>query len=50
MRDLFANQHRALYQFGGFRELSPITDEEWHAGLGERFERTTAPSMSRRWS
>lgn len=38
MRDLFANQHRALYQFGGFHELSTITGEEWYEGLGERFE------------
>jgi len=37
MRDLFSNQHRALYQFGGFHELSRITGEEWRAGLGERF-------------
>jgi hypothetical protein len=39
MRDLFSNQRRALYQFGGFHELSPITDDEWHNGLRERFER-----------
>src|SRR5579884_2118724 len=38
MRDLFSNQRRALYQFGGFHELSPITADEWHAGLRERFE------------
>jgi hypothetical protein len=37
MRDLFSNQHRALYQFGGFHELSQITEDEWHEGLGERF-------------
>jgi AAA+ ATPase superfamily predicted ATPase len=37
MRDLFSNQHRALYQFGGFHELSRITEDEWRAGLGERF-------------
>ena len=37
MRDLFGNQHRALYQFGGFHELSQITEDEWHEGLGERF-------------
>lgn len=37
MRDLFSNQRRALYQFGGFHELSPITDDEWHDGLRERF-------------
>jgi hypothetical protein len=38
MRDMFSNEHRALYQFGGFHELSPITDEEWRQGLRERFE------------
>ncbi len=37
MREMFGNQHRALYQFGGFHELSPISDQEWHAGLRERF-------------
>lgn len=37
MRDLFSNQHRALYQFGGFHELSRITEDEWRVGLGERF-------------
>jgi AAA+ ATPase superfamily predicted ATPase len=37
MRDLFSNQHRAFYQFGGFHELSRITEDEWRAGLGERF-------------
>ena len=37
MRDLFSNQHRALYQFGGFHELSRITEDEWRTGLGERF-------------
>lgn len=37
MRDLFSNQRRALYQFGGFHELSPITDDEWRGGLRERF-------------
>ena len=39
MRDLFSNQHRALYQFGGFHELSRITEDEWRTGLGERFAR-----------
>ena len=38
MRDMFGNELRALYQFGGFHELSPITDEEWRQGLRERFE------------
>ncbi|HWX44727.1 MAG TPA: ATP-binding protein [Solirubrobacteraceae bacterium] len=37
MRDLFSNHRRALYQFGGFHELSPITEDEWLTGLGERF-------------
>lgn len=37
MRDLFSNQHRALYQFGGFHELSRITEDEWRTGLGKRF-------------
>ncbi len=38
MRDMFGNERRALYQFGGFHELSPITEEEWRQGLRERFE------------
>ncbi|HET9162489.1 MAG TPA: ATP-binding protein [Solirubrobacterales bacterium] len=38
MRDMFSNERRALYQFGGFHELSPISEEEWHRGLRERFE------------
>ena len=38
MRDMFGNQHRALYQFGGFHELSTIDEEEWREGLRERFE------------
>lgn len=37
MRDLFSNERRALYQFGGFHELSPIAEDEWHRGLRERF-------------
>lgn len=37
MRDMFGNPHRALYQFGGFHQLSPITSEEWREGLTERF-------------
>jgi hypothetical protein len=37
MRDMFGNQHRALYQFGGFHKLSPIAPDEWYAGLAERF-------------
>lgn len=38
MRDMFSNERRALYQFGGFHELSPISEDEWHKGLRERFE------------
>ena len=38
MRDMFGNERRALYQFGGFHELSPISEEEWRTGLRERFE------------
>jgi hypothetical protein len=37
MRDMFSNERRALYQFGGFHELSPITEDEWRQGLRERF-------------
>lgn len=37
MRDMFSNERRALYQFGGFHELSPISGEEWRQGLSERF-------------
>lgn len=38
MRDMFGNERRALYQFGGFHELSPIREEEWREGLRDRFE------------
>lgn len=38
MRDMFSNERRALYQFGGFHELSPISKGEWCEGLRERFE------------
>lgn len=37
MRDMFSNERRALYQFGGFHELSPIIGDEWRQGLRERF-------------
>lgn len=37
MRDLFTNRRRALYGFGGFHELSPITPGEWQHGLEKRF-------------
>jgi hypothetical protein len=39
MRDMFSNERRALYQFGGFHELSPISEDEWYQGLRERFSR-----------
>jgi hypothetical protein len=38
MRDLFSNRRRALYGFGGFYDLSPISEAEWHAGLAGRFQ------------
>lgn len=38
MRDMFSNERRALYQFGGFHELSPIAEDEWREGLRARFE------------
>jgi len=38
MREMFSNERRALYQFGGFHDLSPISEEEWRHGLRERFE------------
>lgn len=37
MRELFTNRQRALYGFGGFHDLTPITAPEWLAGLAERF-------------
>jgi hypothetical protein len=37
MRDLFTNRRRALYGFGGFHELSPITALEWTEGVTARF-------------
>ena len=37
MRELFTNRQRALYGFGGFHELTPITAPEWLAGIAERF-------------
>jgi hypothetical protein len=37
MRDLFTNRQRALYGFGGFHDLSPITTQEWRDGLSARF-------------
>jgi hypothetical protein len=38
MRDLFDDEKRAFYKFGGWRELRPIATEEWLEGLSERFE------------
>jgi hypothetical protein len=37
MRDLFAPTRRAFSGFGSFYALRPIAEEEWHAGLAERF-------------
>jgi hypothetical protein len=37
MRDLFAPSRRAFSGFGSFYALRPIADEEWSAGLAERF-------------
>jgi len=37
MRDLFTNRQRALYGFGGFHDLTPITAPEWRGGLATRF-------------
>jgi hypothetical protein len=37
MRDLFAPQHRALSGFGSFYRLRAIAEEDWCAGLRERF-------------
>ena len=37
MRDLFAPSRRAFSGFGSFYALRPIAEEEWHAGLAERF-------------
>lgn len=43
MRDLFGPSERALSQFGSFHELTPITEEEWGAGIRGRLrsDRTT---------
>jgi hypothetical protein len=37
MRDLFAPSRRAFSGFGSFYSLRPIADEDWRAGLAERF-------------
>jgi CRISPR-associated endonuclease/helicase Cas3 len=36
MRDIFGPTDRALSQFGGFHELTPITADEWKAGIRAR--------------
>jgi hypothetical protein len=36
IRDLFARSDRALSQFGGLHELSPIEDDAWRDGLRKR--------------
>jgi hypothetical protein len=37
MRELFTNPQRALFGFGGFHDLTPITQREWTDGLAARF-------------
>ncbi len=37
VRDLFAPSRRAFSGFGSFYSLRPITEEEWHRGLADRF-------------
>lgn len=39
MQTIFGSSGEALFNFGSFHALAPITDEEWHAGLSERFAR-----------
>jgi hypothetical protein len=39
MLDLFSPTDRALSQFGSVRHLTPITTDDWRAGLAERFTR-----------
>jgi hypothetical protein len=43
MRDLFDDEKRAFYKFGGWRQLRPIATEDWLAGLSERFEAGAHP-------
>jgi hypothetical protein len=43
LRDLFGPSERALSQFGSFRALSAISNEEWTAGLAPRFEQAGVP-------
>jgi hypothetical protein len=37
MRELFTSRRRAFYGFGGFHDLTPISLQEWKAGLADRF-------------
>jgi uncharacterized protein len=37
MRELFTSRRRAFYGFGGFYDLTPISPQEWKAGLADRF-------------
>jgi hypothetical protein len=37
MRELFTSRRRAFYGFGGFHDLTPISPQEWKAGLTDRF-------------
>jgi hypothetical protein len=37
MRELFTGRRRAFYGFGGFYDLTPISTQEWKAGLADRF-------------
>jgi hypothetical protein len=39
MREMFTSARRPMAGFGGFHELEPIGEEQWRAGLAERFER-----------
>ncbi len=46
MRDLFDEEKRAFYKFGGWRELQPIAQEEWLKGLSDRFAEGHRPITS----
>jgi uncharacterized protein len=50
MRDLFAPSRRAFSGFGSFYSLRPIAEEDWLAGLAERFaaDGCTAPDAALR--
>lgn len=39
MREIFTSARRPMAGFGGFHELEPIGEGEWHTGLTRRFER-----------